>query len=89
MFGLLAPLTVGSPAAQTNYPEKPIRWVIPLAPGDGAELVGTTVANKLTEALKQPVVVECTRAQGDDRAGLHNCQQAQWIDTDQSLSSHF
>ena len=56
--GLLALPAMGSAAAQTNYPEKPIRWVIPLAPGGGAEIVGTTVAKKLTEALKQPVVVD-------------------------------
>ena len=58
MLGLLALLSVGSPAAQAAYPEKPIRWVIPLAPGGGAELVGNIVTKKLTEALKQPVVVE-------------------------------
>lgn len=45
-------------AGAQAYPNKPIRWVIPLPPGGGAEIVGTTVAKKLTEALKQPVVVE-------------------------------
>jgi tripartite-type tricarboxylate transporter receptor subunit TctC len=58
VVGLLAPLVMGNAAAQTSYPEKPIRWVLPLAPGGGAEIVGTTVAKKLTEALKQPVVVD-------------------------------
>jgi len=45
-------------ASAQAYPNKPIRWVLPLAPGGGAEIVGTTIAKKLTEALKQPVVVE-------------------------------
>ncbi len=45
-------------AGAQAYPNKPIRWIIPLAPGGGAELIGGTVAKKLTEALKQPVVVE-------------------------------
>ena len=58
LLGLSALLSLGSPAAQAAYPEKPIRWVIPLAPGGGAELVGNIVTKKLTEALKQPVVVE-------------------------------
>ncbi len=45
-------------AGAQAYPNKPIRWIIPLAPGGGAEIVGNAVAKKLTEALKQPVVVE-------------------------------
>lgn len=45
-------------ASAQAYPNKAIRWVIPTLPGGGAEIVGTTVAKKLTEALKQPVVVE-------------------------------
>jgi tripartite-type tricarboxylate transporter receptor subunit TctC len=57
-FGLLALLSAGVADAQKSYPEKPIRWVLPLAPGGGAELVGTTVANQLTKSLRQPVVVE-------------------------------
>jgi tripartite-type tricarboxylate transporter receptor subunit TctC len=45
-------------AGAQAYPNKPIRLVIPLAPGGGAALVGGAIAKKLTEALKQPVVVE-------------------------------
>jgi tripartite-type tricarboxylate transporter receptor subunit TctC len=45
-------------AGAQDYPNKPIRWVIPVAGGGGAELVGSTVAKKMTAALKQPVVVE-------------------------------
>jgi tripartite-type tricarboxylate transporter receptor subunit TctC len=44
-------------SAQT-YPDKPIRLVVPLAPGGGAGLVGGAIAKRLTEALKQPVAVE-------------------------------
>jgi tripartite-type tricarboxylate transporter receptor subunit TctC len=45
-------------AGAQDYPNKPIRWVVPFPAGGGAELIGSTVTKKLTEALKQPVVVE-------------------------------
>jgi tripartite-type tricarboxylate transporter receptor subunit TctC len=45
-------------AAAQAYPNKPIRWVVPFPPGGGAEFVGSTVAKKLTQALKQPVVID-------------------------------
>ena len=45
-------------AGAQTYPNKPIGLVVPLAPGGGAALVGGAIAKKLTEALKQPVVVE-------------------------------
>jgi hypothetical protein len=35
MFGLLGLLIAGSPAAQTNYPEKPIRMVVPVRQSAG------------------------------------------------------
>lgn len=56
--GALLMLVLAQVAGAQPYPNKPIRWVIPFLPGGGAEFVGTTVAKKLTEGLKQPVVVE-------------------------------
>ena len=58
MFGLLALLIVGSPAAQTNYPEKPIRMVVPFAAGGGADIVARLLGQKLNDAYRQPVVVD-------------------------------
>jgi tripartite-type tricarboxylate transporter receptor subunit TctC len=58
MFGLLALLIVGSPAAQSNYPEKPIRVVVGFPPGSSADIVARLLGQKLTEALGKPVVIE-------------------------------
>jgi tripartite-type tricarboxylate transporter receptor subunit TctC len=50
-------------AAMTNafaadYPDKPIRMVVPWSPGGGSDVSGRIIAAKLSEALKQQVVVD-------------------------------
>src|SRR6478672_4075396 len=57
-LGLLALLAAGSSIAQTNYPEKPIRIVVGFPPGGTVDTVGRLLAQKLTETLGKPVVVE-------------------------------
>jgi len=58
---LLAPLLFANAWAQ-NYPVKPVRFVVPFAPGGGTDSVARTIAQKLTDAWGPPVVV-------DNRAG--------------------
>jgi len=45
-------------AAGADYPDKPIRMVVPWSPGGGSDVSGRIVAAKLTEALRQQVVVD-------------------------------
>lgn len=51
-FALFAAL----PAAA--FPEKPVRLVVPFAPGGGTDLIARTLGNGMASALGQPVIIE-------------------------------
>ncbi len=44
--------------AQTTYPAKPVRWIVPYAPGGGTDMLARTAGQKFTEAWGQPMIVE-------------------------------
>ncbi len=41
-----------------NYPSKPVKWVVPSAPGDGSDSVGRLIADRVSRVLGQPVVID-------------------------------
>ena len=41
-----------------EYPTRPIKFIVPLTPGSGADIVGRILARRMSEALGQPILVE-------------------------------
>lgn len=46
------------PAAAQTWPSKAIKWIVPFPPGGPTDTFSRAVAQKLSEALGQPVVIE-------------------------------
>ena len=53
MSGLFVLPNVGSSAAQTTYPEKPIRMVVGFPPGNSPDIVARLLGHKLGEAWER------------------------------------
>ncbi len=58
VMGLLLSLTLSSVSWAQSFPTKPLKIVVPFGPGGVADLTARTVAQKLSQTLGQPVVVE-------------------------------
>jgi tripartite-type tricarboxylate transporter receptor subunit TctC len=62
------------PARAEEFPSKPIKIVVPFAPGSATDIASRGLANKLQEILKQPVIV-------DDKPGASGQLGAQIVAT--------
>src|SRR5688572_9384102 len=53
---LCSPLALAQPA--TSWPEKPVKFVVPVAAGGTTDVIARVIGARLTEAWGQPIVVE-------------------------------
>jgi tripartite-type tricarboxylate transporter receptor subunit TctC len=63
MLGLLAGVAApvfgqGAKPAAIDYPDKPVRWIVPFPPGASNDIIGRLVGGKLTESLGQQFVID-------------------------------
>ena len=57
MMCVLAAL-IGTSVGAQSFPDKPVRFVVPYAPGGPTDIIARLLSEKLSDLWKQPVVVE-------------------------------
>ncbi len=55
---LLACTAPGAAAAEANYPNRPIRFIVPFAPGGPSDILSRLVGQKLGESMGQTLVID-------------------------------
>lgn len=71
LIGLVAMLGCAPLVAQ-EYPSKPVRLIVPYAPGGSPDVFARVMATRLTESLGQPFIVE-------NRAGAGGIAAAEYV----------
>jgi tripartite-type tricarboxylate transporter receptor subunit TctC len=57
-LGLAAPFIARGALAQSGFPSKPVRFIVPFPPGQAADIFARLMAERLTDVWKQQIVVE-------------------------------
>ena len=65
---LLCSVLGGPAAAQSDYPNKPIRWIVPYPPGGTTDLLARLMGQWLSQRLGQQVIID-NRAGGGNNIG--------------------
>jgi tripartite-type tricarboxylate transporter receptor subunit TctC len=69
--------TAGVASAQA-YPSKPVRLVVPFAPGGTTDIVARVVSEKIGASLGQTMIVE-NKAGGGGSVGDDRARRARWL----------
>src|SRR5476649_2604846 len=58
LCGFAALVSTAAPSPAQTWPQRPVRFVVPLGPGSGVDITARVFADKLSAKWGQPVVVE-------------------------------
>jgi tripartite-type tricarboxylate transporter receptor subunit TctC len=73
---LLAPLFAAAPVAAQSWPTRPVKFILTLGPGSGADISARLLADRLTKKWGQPIVIE-NRPGGDGVVAINTFATAQ------------
>ena len=55
---MLPPVTCLAAGADNNYPSRPVRLVVPFAPGGGLDILARLLGQKFTDSMRQTVIID-------------------------------
>ena len=58
-FLFISCLFIGAQSALAdNYPDRPIKWIVPWPPGGGADVIARLLGNPVAQGIGQPVIID-------------------------------
>src|SRR5690606_10221889 len=76
ILGIVSVALTGIAAAEEAYPSRPIKLIVPFTAGASSDVTARAVANKVSEALGQPIVIE-NRAGANGGIGMQAVARAE------------
>ena len=58
VLSMLGAGSTGTALAQANYPDKPVRFVVPYPPGGGTDVIARIVQDRFQALLGQPIIID-------------------------------
>src|SRR6185503_8793512 len=58
LLAVLCALFLAGNCLAQDYPSKPVRFIVPYAPGGSSDILARTLGQKLAESMGQPFVID-------------------------------